>query len=188
MGNNNSQGGSKALAITIGVLLVIAGALAIVVPVLAGVAVTAIVAWMLMLGAVLHFVWAWHRRGFGGVLWQALLGVLYAAVSGYLLVHPLRGLESLTLLLAIFLFIESGIEFVLGFELRGLHGAGWILVDAGVTLVLAGLILAAWPFDTGWAIGTLVGINLIFSGGSSLMLALAHGESAVSARAAALRR
>ena len=114
-----------------------------------------------------------HAKQRGGFFWELLLGILYIFIGVYLLVHPLAGLASLTIALAIYLFLEAILEFVLGFTLRPLPGSGWLLFDGIVTLVLAVMIWRTWPSSTAWVIGTLVGISMLFSGTSRLMLSLA---------------
>jgi uncharacterized membrane protein HdeD (DUF308 family) len=91
----------------------------------------------------------------------------------YLLVHPVAALMSLTIALAIYLFLEAILEFVLGFTLRPLPGSGWLLFDGIVTLILAVMIWRTWPINTPWIIGTLVGISMLISGTTRLMLSLA---------------
>ena len=99
------------------------------------------------------------------------IGVL--VTSGvYLLLQPVAGLASLTLALALYLLIEAILEFVLGFALRPLPGSAWLLFDGIVTLVLAVMIWRTWPSSTAWVIGTLVGVSMLFSGTSRLMLSL----------------
>jgi uncharacterized membrane protein HdeD (DUF308 family) len=87
------------------------------------------------------------------------------------------GLASLTLALAIYLLAEGVLEFILEFilslRLRPLPGWGWLLLDGIVTLILAIMIWRTWPSSTEWVIGTLVGISMLFSGISRLMLSLA---------------
>ena len=87
--------------------------------------------------------------------------------------HPVAGLASLTLALAIYLLVEAVLEFVLGFTLRPLPGSGWLLVDGIITLILAVMIWRTWPSSTGWVIGTLVGISMLFCGVSRLAISLA---------------
>jgi uncharacterized membrane protein HdeD (DUF308 family) len=65
------------------------------------------------------------------------------------------------------------LEFVLSFQLRPLPGSGWLLFDGIVTLVLAAMIGSAWPISSVWAIGTLVGVSMFFSGITRLMLSVA---------------
>jgi uncharacterized membrane protein HdeD (DUF308 family) len=84
--------------------------------------------------------------------------------------HPLLGLVTLTLVIAIFLLIEAGLETALYFTIRRKTNAGWVLFDAIVTLVLAIMIWSQWPSSSAWVLGMLVGISLIFSGISRLSL------------------
>jgi len=160
-------------SIALSVLMIVAGILAIASPLAAGIAVNVFVAWLLVFSGGVHLVFAWYRPSTGGLLWELLVGILYVFIGGYLLMHPVTGLASLTIALAMYLFLEAILEFVLGFTLRPLPGSGWFLVDGIVTLILAVMIWRTWPSSTGWVIGTLVGISMLFSGTSRLMLSLA---------------
>ena len=160
-------------SIGLSVLMLIAGALAIVMPPLAGLAALVIVAWLLIFSGGAHLVFAWHTRTTGGLLWELLLGILYIFVGVYALLHPVAGLASLTLVLAMYLFVEGVLEFVLSFRVRPMPGANWLLFDGIVTFILAILIWRSWPSSTEWVIGTLVGISMIFSGAARLSLSLA---------------
>jgi uncharacterized membrane protein HdeD (DUF308 family) len=159
-------------SIGLSVLLIVAGVLAIAMPQVAGIAVNLLVGWLLIFSGVAHLMFAWHTRGAGGVAWEVLVALLYLFVGGYLLLHPAAGLASLTLALAIYLFAEAVLEFVLSFQLRPLPGSGWLVFDGVITLILAVMIWKTWPSSIGWVIGTLVGISMLFSGFSRLMLSL----------------
>jgi uncharacterized membrane protein HdeD (DUF308 family) len=154
-------------------LMIVAGILAILVPPAAGIAVAILVAWLLVFSGAAHLVFAWHTRTTGGFIWELLLGILYILVGAYLLSHPVAGLASLTLALAIYLFAEGILELLLGFLIRRMPGSSWILFDGIITLVLAIMIWRTWPSSSEWAIGTIVGISMLFSGISRLMLSLA---------------
>jgi uncharacterized membrane protein HdeD (DUF308 family) len=160
-------------SIGISILMIVAGFLAITLPQAAGIAVNLFVGWMLLFSGVMHFVYAWQGRHNSGFVWELLLGVLYVVIGGYLLINPIRGLVTLTLALAFYLWIEGVLEFVLSYMMRTMPGAGWILFDAIVSVVLAVLIWRSWPWSTEWAIGTLVGISMLFSGISRLMFTIA---------------
>jgi len=174
-------------SIGLSVLMILAGILAIVIPPAAGIAVLAVVAWLLMLSGAVHLVFAWHTRSAGGMVWELLVGVLYIFVGAYTLLHPVAGLAALTLFLAIYLFVEGVLEFILSFSLRPMPGSNWLLFDGIVTLVLAILIWRSWPSSSEWVIGTLVGISMLFSGAARLSLSLAarHVLSEVAPRKAA---
>jgi uncharacterized membrane protein HdeD (DUF308 family) len=112
-------------------------------------------------------------RTTGGVLWELLVGIVYICIGVYLLRQPVAGLATLTLAIAIYLFAEGVLELILAFGMRPMAGWGWLLFDAIITLILAVLIWRTWPSSTEWVIGTLVGISMLFSGISRLMLSLA---------------
>ena len=160
-------------SITFSVLMILAGIAAIAMPPAAGLAVNIVVAWLLLFSAVMHFVFAWHTRTVGGAVWEVLLGLVYGGIGIYLLAKPVAGLAALTLALAFYLFVEAVLEFAAWSSLRRLPGSGWLLFDAVVTLILAVMIWRTWPSSTEWVIGTLVGISMLFSGMSRLMLSLA---------------
>jgi uncharacterized membrane protein HdeD (DUF308 family) len=160
-------------SIAVSLLIILAGILAIGLPVAAGIAVNIVVAWLLVFVGAAHLVFGWHVRAIGGMIWQVLLGVLYIGIGVYLLMHPVAGLVTLTLALAIYLFAEGVLELILSFQIRPRQGWGWLLLDGVVTLILGIMIWRTWPASTEWVIGTLVGISMIFSGMTRLMLSLA---------------
>jgi uncharacterized membrane protein HdeD (DUF308 family) len=160
-------------SIGLSVFMIVAGILAIALPWAAGIAVNLLVAWMLVFSGCVHLVFSWYTRTSGGLLWELLVGILYIFIGAYLLVHPVAGLLSLTITLAIYLFLEAILEFILGFKLRPLPGSGWLLFDGIITLILAVMIWRTWPSSSEWAIGILVGVSMLFSGTSRLMLSLA---------------
>jgi uncharacterized membrane protein HdeD (DUF308 family) len=153
-----------------GIVFVVLGVLAIVEPAIAGLAVAIFVGWLLIFGGVAHFVAAFGGGGAGRVIWQIVLAVIYVVGGFYFLTHPLLGLGTLTLFLAIILVMEAIFEVIGYFVGRGEGGSGWRLVNAIVTLILGGLIWGNWPSSSVWAIGTLVGVNLMMTGFSRLML------------------
>ena len=159
-------------SIVLSAFMILAGILAIFIPPVAGLAVTIFVGWLLVFSGVAHLVFAWQTRTSGGIVWELLLGVVYLLVGFYLLWNPVLGLASLTFGLALYLVAEAVLEFILAYQLRPLPGSGWLLFDGIVTLVLAVMIWRTWPASTVWAIGILVGISMLFSGISRLMLSL----------------
>ena len=157
-----------------GILMLICGFLAITLPLASGIGVAIVIGWLLLIGGVWHLLFGFRSgSGIGGFLWQLLLAIVYGAAGFMLLFYPLAGLAWLTLVLATFLLIEAALEFVLYFNIRRRVNAGWVLFDAMITLLLGILIWARWPFSSVWAVGTLIGVSLIFSGISRLMLSSA---------------
>lgn len=160
-----------AAGISIGwsIVMIVLGFAAVLLPVAAGIGVSIVVSWIIAFGGVAYLVYAFAARGTGAFLWRMLIGALYLLGGGYLAFHPGLALESLTLAVALIFFFEGIMEILAYFQVRSMSGSGFILFDAAVTLVLAYLIWRPWPFSSSWAIGTLVGANLIFRGATWLM-------------------
>ncbi len=165
--------GAVGWSIGLSVILILAGLFAIAVPPLVGIGVLLVVAWLIIVSGGVHLLFAWRTRTTGGMIWELLLGILYIAIGVDVLLHPAAGLAALTLILAIYLFVEGVLELIFGFRLRPAAGSGWVLFDGVVTLFLAVLIWRSWPSSSEWVIGTLVGISMLFSGVSRLFLSMA---------------
>jgi uncharacterized membrane protein HdeD (DUF308 family) len=160
-------------SIALSILLLVAGFFAILIPSISGIAITLFIGWAILFAGFTHFVMAFKTHTTGSIFWELLLGALYLFAGGYLIFHPLSGLLSLTLLLAAYLFIEGIIEIINAYQVRPRHGTAWLWINAAITLILAIMIWKTWPVSSTWAIGTLVGLSMIFSGFSRLMASLA---------------
>lgn len=156
-----------------GVLLICLGMVAIASPLIAAVAVTALIAWLIVLAGIVHFVVAFHSREAGSVIWRLLVGIAYICFGVYLIARPAVGVVSLTLVLASLFLVEGIFDIVQYFRAPSILRSGWFLVDGIVTLLLGLMIYMQWPSSSGWAIGTLVGVSLIFSGVTRVMVSLA---------------
>jgi len=161
---------SATWSIVLSVLMMATGVIALLVPAITGVTVTLFIGWLLIFSGILHLGYAWRASGASAVIWEILVAVVYGVAGVYLLANPVMGLAALTLALVMYLVLESALEFVLGFSLRSVAGSGWFVFDGIVTLVLAVLIARGFPASSMWAIGTLVGISMFFSGLTRLML------------------
>jgi uncharacterized membrane protein HdeD (DUF308 family) len=159
-------------SIALSVLLILAGLFAIFIPAISGLAITLIFGWLMIISGITHFVFAFKTHTTGGVIWELLVGAVYVFTGVYLILHPVDALFALTLILACYLLFEGIVEIIQYFQIRPRHGAGWLLFDAIITLILAVMIWRSWPASSVWVIGTLVGISMLFSGFSRLMLSL----------------
>jgi uncharacterized membrane protein HdeD (DUF308 family) len=157
-------------SIVCGALLVVLGVLAVGSPALAAVAVNALIAWLIVLAGIVHLAFAFQARGAAGLLWKLLVGIAYVFFGVYLITHPALGVVSLTLVLASLFLVEGIFDIALFFRMRPMGGSSWILIDGIVTLLLGLMIYLQWPSSSAWAIGTLVGVSLIISGVSRMML------------------
>jgi len=156
-----------------GIIMFICGILAIALPFASSLGIVIVLAWLILFAGVSHLIFAFHSHTIGAFLWKVLLAIIYGFAGIYMLMHPLLGVISLTLVLAVFLLFEGVVEIVLYFNMRKTANAGWVLFDGIVTLILGFLIWRHWPSTSVWVIGTLVGISLIFSGISRFMLSSA---------------
>jgi len=160
-------------SILCGVALIVLGMLAIGSPAMAAVAVNAVLAWLIVLAGAVHLSLALYAHKAGSVLWKLLVGLAYMFFGVYLIAHPALGVVSLTLVLASLFLVEGIFDIALFFQMRPIGGSSWILVDWIITLLLGVMIYMQWPSSSNWAIGTLVGVSLILSGVTRLMLSLA---------------
>ena len=167
-----ATGPASGWAIAAAIAFIFLGFFAISEPWVAGLGVTVLVGWLLVIAGIVHLVAVFKAGGAWHVIWHAILGLLYLAGGFYFLSHPLLGLGSLTLLLATILIIEAVLEFIVYLQLRAAGASFWPVINCIVTLCLGGLIWIQWPSSSIWAIGILVGVNLLMTGFSRLILAM----------------
>src|SRR5271165_4403303 len=167
----SSLGSGKSIVWAI--LLIVFGFLAICLPFATSWGVVLVIAWLIVFSGGFQFIHAFQSQGIGHILWKLLVAILYLIVGIYFLLNPLLGVAAFTLALAIFFVLEGIFDLVAYFQARALPGSGWILFDGIVTLILGILVWRQWPSSSLWVIGTLVGISMIFTGMTRLMLSLA---------------
>jgi uncharacterized membrane protein HdeD (DUF308 family) len=159
--------------IFLGVVLIIIGFVAVAFPFVATIAAKTVIGWLFIIGGVIQIVHAFSTRKWSEFFFDLIIGVLYVIVGGWLAFFPFAGIFTLTILLAILFIIEGVIEIGMGFRIRPHSGWVWLLIS-GIIAILAGIfVIAGLPSTAVWAIGLLVGINLIFSGLSYIFLASA---------------
>jgi len=154
------------------ILFIVLGAFAIIEPAVAGLGVALLVGWLLIFGGISHFVSAFEGGGAKRVIFQVLAGVVFVIGGYYFITHPLLALGTLTLLLAAVILAAGVCEIVTYFRLRSEQASGWMLFNGIVALILGALIWLHWPSSSVWAIGTLVGVNLLLTGITRLMVGL----------------
>lgn len=157
-----------------GVVLLVLGATAIVIPPLATLATTIILGWLFLVSGVVGLFTTFWMRAAPGFWWALISAVLGIVVGFLLLAMPLSGAVSLTIVLVAFFIVEgiASIMFALDHR-RELSGQwAWMLVSGIIDLVLGALIFAGLPSTAAWAIGLLVGINMVFGGAALIAMAL----------------
>lgn len=162
--------------IAMSLVFMLLGIFAILEPEVAGLAVTILVGSLLIAGGLAHFAVAILGIGVGRAIWKILTGLVYIVGGFFFLTHPLLGLGSLTLVLAVTIFAEALFELIAYFRSRGVRNSDWLLVNALIALLLSGLIWFQWPSSSVWAIGILVGAKLLMTGTSHLAFGLASNR------------
>ena len=157
-----------------GIILFILGILAIVVPPIATIAVEVLIGWLLLMSGIVGLISTFRTRGAPGFGWSLLSAVIGTVAGIVLLAWPLSGALSLTLILTVFLVLEGVVSILYALEhKRELSGRWSMMLFSGVVdLFLAAIIFAGLPGTAAWAIGLLVGINLVFGGSALISMAL----------------
>jgi uncharacterized membrane protein HdeD (DUF308 family) len=165
-----------------GIVLVLLGLAAIMLPLIATIAIAIVVGWIFLLSGVVGLLATFRMRSAPGFWWSLLSGILGVVAGIVLLRWPLRGAFSLTLVLTLFLMLEGVVSIMFALEhKRELSGRWGVMLLSGVVdLILAGMIYAGLPGTAAWAIGLLVGINMVF-GGSALIAMALHARNAAPA-------
>jgi uncharacterized membrane protein HdeD (DUF308 family) len=162
-----------------GVILVLLGAAAIVIPPVATLAVTILLSWLFLISGVVGLITTFMMRDAPGFWWSLFSAVIAIAAGIVLLGWPVSGALSLTLLLIAFFILEGIATIMYAFDhKRELSGRWGLLLASGIVdLALAAIIFAGLPGTAAWAIGLLVGINMLFGGAALIGLAL-HARNA----------
>jgi uncharacterized membrane protein HdeD (DUF308 family) len=159
--------------LALGILMIILGVFAIGAPVVATIAFQVMLGWLLVIGGIAEAIHAFMAQSWRGFLFELLSAILYVVVGVLLLINPVLGAAALTLLLAVFLVVEGIFKIIMALRVRDHRGWGWLLASGVLSLILGAMIWAQWPASGLWVIGLLVGIQLLFTGWSLVMLALA---------------
>jgi uncharacterized membrane protein HdeD (DUF308 family) len=157
-----------------GLVLLVLGTAAVLIPPLATVAVEILIGWAVLISGVLGLVMTFQTRGSPGFGWSLLSAVVGIVAGAVLLIWPLSGVLSLTLILTVFLVLEgvASIMYALAHRRERSSRWGFMLASGIVDLALAAMIFAGLPGTAAWAIGLLVGVNLVFGGIALIAMAL----------------
>ncbi len=155
------------------VLFILLGLFAIAEPATAAVGIVLLLGWLLIFGGAAHFIGTFRGGGAKRVFFQILSALVFFVGGVYLLTHPVMAIGTLTALLALVIVAEGVFDIITYFRLQREHPSGWMLLNGIVALLLGGLIWVQWPSSSAWAIGTLVGVNLLMTGITRLMFGLA---------------
>jgi uncharacterized membrane protein HdeD (DUF308 family) len=163
-----------------GIILAILGVAAIVVPPIATLAFELVIGWLFLISGIVGLFTSFWMRNAPGFWWSLLSAVIAIAAGLVLLRWPISGTLSLTFVLIAFFVMEGIITIMYAIDHRNqLTGRwGWMLASGIVDLILAGIIFAGLPGSATWALGLLVGINMVFGGTAMIGMALAARQQA----------
>jgi uncharacterized membrane protein HdeD (DUF308 family) len=161
---------NSGLLIFLGVLTVIFGVMAIAAPLITGITVAVFVGFLLLFTGIMRIVFALKSGQWGSGIWGTIVGLL-GAVAGLLLIfRPMVGLLTLTLLLAIYFFVDGISEIIAALKIKPDQGWGWVLFNGVIALLLGIMIWRQWPMSGQWAIGVLVGVHILITGWTMIVL------------------
>jgi len=154
------------------ILLIVLGAAALVAPAVTSFAAVTVIAWLVIVGGIAHLLSAFGSDTFRSAVWQVLVGVVYFVAGVAIQSHPLWSLASLTLVIGAAFAVQGVLAIAAFLVAPSPDRSGWMLFNGIVTLVLSWVIWSGWPVTSLWVLGTLVGVNLLVTGISRLMLSL----------------
>lgn len=156
--------------IFLGILTVIFGVVAIGSPLITGVAVAVFVGFLLLASGVARIVHALKSKQWGTGFWGTVIGVLGVAAGLLMIFRPLVGLVTMTMLIAIYFLVDGISEIIAAFKIKPDQGWGWVLFNGIIAVALGLMIWRQWPVSGRWAIGLLVGIHILITGWSMIIL------------------
>jgi len=157
-----------------GIILVILGLAAIALPPIAGLAVTVVLGWLFLFGGVVGLIATFYQKNAPGFWWALISAAVAVLAGGILLANPAAGVATLTYVLIAFFLVDGVIIIVMAFEhRRELSGRWeWMMLGGVMDLILGAIIISGLPGTLAWALGLLVGIDLVFGGMSLIAMAL----------------
>jgi uncharacterized membrane protein HdeD (DUF308 family) len=174
---------SPGWSLALGVLLVIAGIMALVYPVVASITAALYIGWFALIAGVIAIVVAIRTRTEPDFGWRVAMGVLYLGLGILLVVNPVAGAASLALLVGALMAASGAVELMLAFRMKPRAGWGWLLANGVLSIVLAIMIAVGWPLGSLVLIGYLVGFQIITCGIARIALSMAAKKTAPAARA-----
>ena len=171
--------------LALGIVLVLAGVAAIAFPLLSTIAAKIALGWIFLAGGAMLLIHAFSIKEWRGFLLELLIGVLYLVAGGWLAFFPFTGIITLTILLAALFLAEGVLEVIMAVRVRPHEGWAWLLLSGLVAVAVGVLIAYELPSSATWAIGLLAGVNLLSTGVSFIVLALAGRRAGQGAPATA---
>ncbi|APR78616.1 Hypothetical protein A7982_03963 [Minicystis rosea] len=166
---------SRSWFLGLGLAFAVLGVLAIILPFIASLVTTIVIGWLMLLGGLFQGYHAIRNRRWAGSGWAIASAAIQVIAGVLVILFPLAGTLSLTLILAAYLAAEGAFKIIRAIQHRRMPARGWLVFDGILSLALAILILAIWPGAAVWVLGLIVGVNLLFGGISMLLIGLGAG-------------
>lgn len=147
-----------------GLLLILLGIAAIIVPGLFTLTLELLLGWLLIIGGVFQLFRSWQERDQDGYYWGIVGAIVNIILGGLLVAYPIVGVLSLTMILITYFIISGIFQIIWSFRIKRFHNWWLLLLNGLLSLALAVILLAGWPESAVWAIGLLFGINMLFTG------------------------
>ncbi|MEC7838999.1 MAG: DUF308 domain-containing protein [Chlamydiota bacterium] len=163
---------NRSLYIFESLIFILLGLIAIAVPALFTYSIEVLIGTVFLIGGLVQGYRTLKSKDTSSYIGSLTISFLSILVGLLLLAFPIKGIITITLLIAIILFFEGAIQLYLGFQLRDFRGWGWIVFSGFVSVVLAMMIWSELPGSASWVIGLLVGINMLIVGISQLLLVM----------------
>ena len=163
--------------LVLGIVQIIAGWIAIAVPVVASFAAVAIFGALMIVTAIFQLIHAFRVRSWPRSAWYGLSGVLYAIAGVLVAIYPVGGALALAVMIAILFIADGALRVGFATIVRPMAGWGWLIAGGLASIVVGVVLLIGWPATALWATGLLLGINLIFTGSMHVALALTSRTS-----------
>jgi uncharacterized membrane protein HdeD (DUF308 family) len=180
--SNTVEGSRLRPSIIWPVIMIVVGLVALWLPVFSSIGVARLLGWLLVIDAGFQLVHAFRSHGAGPAAWKVLVAAVYLIAGIYFLTHPFLAVAVVTLALAMFFLVEGLVDVFSFLATRTtapsqwalVAGSSyWILVNGIISIILAVMIWRHWPAGSLWILGIMVGIGLLMTGISRLMMALA---------------
>lgn len=164
--------------IGLGIVFMALGALAILLPFIASLVTTVVIGWLMLFGGLFEGIHAVQNRRWGGSGWAIASAVLYVVAGLLVIAFPVTGTLTLTLVLAASFVAQGILKIVRAAQHRKMRAWPWLAFDGVLSLLLGLIVALGWPSTAAWALGVLVGIDLLFGGSSMLLIGLGTGRTA----------
>jgi uncharacterized membrane protein HdeD (DUF308 family) len=157
-----------------GILFIVLGLCAIVIPQLFAVAIVVFLGWILLFGGIVHVGRAFMVANMPGFGWWLFIGILQVIVGYLFITRPVAGALTLTMLMTVFFALEGAAKISLAFMMRPLPNWGFMLFSGVTALAFALIVWVSWSESAHWLLGLFLGINMVFLGGSLVKISLHH--------------